>query len=152
MSLDPAGVKAAFGPKSMFARRFRETVETAVLAEALPKATLRRAAHPYGRTPPRGTAVRRVNGDYAASFETRNVTYRGRLGWATRFSNTAPHAGFVEHGNDPGGGYIYPKKQGGLLAFENHKGEIVFARRVRAAQPTNLIERSVREGIKRRFG
>jgi hypothetical protein len=144
-------MRQALGPNSQFGRRFRETIETVALAEALPLASLNRASHPYGEAPPRGSAVRRVSNDYLSNFDTRNVAHAGSLGWATRFANKSSHAGFVEFGNDPGGGYIYPKK-GKLLAFENHKGEIVFAKRVRAALPTNIVSRSVREGVKRRFG
>jgi hypothetical protein len=45
----------------------------------------------------------------------------------------APYSGWLEFGNDPGGGYIYPKTANKLRFFAN--GNIVFANRVRAHKP-----------------
>lgn len=58
------------------------------------------------------------------------------------FYNEAEHAKWIELGNDPGGGFIYPKKAQ-FLRFEGNNGEIVYARRVRAFEPFDVMRDAV---------
>lgn len=58
------------------------------------------------------------------------------------FYNEAEHAVWLELGNDPGGGFIYPKKAQ-FLRFEANDGTIVYARRVRAFEPFDVMRDAV---------
>jgi hypothetical protein len=54
------------------------------------------------------------------------------------------HSHYIEFGNDPGGGVIYPRRAK-ALRFKAKDGSIVFAKYVLAARPQHLFGEIIRQ-------
>jgi hypothetical protein len=58
-----------------------------------------------------------------------------------------PYAYWVHEGNGPPGGRIYPKKPGGVLAFNPTGGATIFRKWVRTSKPNRFLKEAMEEVI-----